>query len=89
MHLTTNMRVQFQNDPTAVIFSMQLLKVGNGTVSTDLETFSLLKVFWNIETKYQNHAWMSGRAILADKSVDVHDINNIILNRIVDETVTH
>jgi len=32
---------------------------------------------------------LSERAIIAAKSVDVHDMNNIILNRIADETVTY
>jgi len=38
MHLTKNMRVQHQNDPTAAIFSKQLLEIGNGTVPTNPET---------------------------------------------------
>jgi len=35
MHLTTNMRVQLQNDPTATIFSRQLRELGNVTVPTN------------------------------------------------------
>jgi len=38
MLLTTNMRIQFQNNPTAAIFSRQLLEVDNGTVPTNQET---------------------------------------------------
>jgi len=40
-------------------------------------------------TNYQDHAWLNGRAILAAKNVDVHDMNNIILNRIAGETMTY
>ena len=100
------MRVQLQTDPTADIFSRQLLEVGNGTVPTNPETGKITfpsnfcnivnskeelvdKVFQSIETNYRNHAWLSGRAILAAKNVDVHDMNNIILNRIAGETVTY
>lgn len=32
---------------------------------------------------------MSGKAIIAAKNVDIYDKNNIILNRIAGQTVTH
>jgi len=47
------------------------------------------KVFQSIEINYQNHAWLSGRTILAAKNVDVHDMNNIIINRTLGETVRY
>ncbi|XP_069184489.1 uncharacterized protein [Procambarus clarkii] len=36
LKLTTNMRVQLQNDPSAQIFSRQLLEIGNGNLPVDL-----------------------------------------------------
>ncbi len=36
LQLTTNMRVQLQNDPSAEIFSHHLLDIGNGKVPVDL-----------------------------------------------------
>ncbi|GFU47737.1 ATP-dependent DNA helicase [Trichonephila clavipes] len=61
--LTINMRVQLQNDPSAQIFSEQLLHIGN-------EYF-----FPDIQNNYLNHEWLSQRAILAAKNVDVDEIN--------------
>ena len=45
------------------------------------------KVFPNTLTNYKNHKWLSGRAILAAKNKDVHEINNIILTEIRDQAV--
>lgn len=106
IHLTTNLRVQLQNDPTSEVFSRQLLHVGNGTAYTNPETGKITfpsnfcnvantkeelvdKVFQSIEINYRNHSWLSERAILAAKNVDVHDMNNIILNRITGETISY
>ncbi|XP_039282843.1 uncharacterized protein LOC120351029 isoform X2 [Nilaparvata lugens] len=35
LELTTNMRVQLQNDPSAEVFSRQLLEIGNGQLPVD------------------------------------------------------
>lgn len=43
------------------------------------------KVFQSIETNDKNHAYLSERAILVTKNVDVHDMN-IILNKIAGKT---
>lgn len=69
--LTTNVRVQLQNDPSAAEFSHQLLKIGNGQMSVDPTgmitlpnnfcTFAQSKealiqsVFPNIVQHYKNH----------------------------------
>ena len=37
------------------------------------------KVFPNILKNYKNNKWLSERAILAPKNIDVHEINNIVL----------
>ena len=37
------------------------------------------KVFPNILKNYKNNKWLSGRAILAPKNIDVYEINNIVL----------
>ena len=36
------------------------------------------KVFPNILKNYKNNKWLSERAILAPKNIDVHEINNIV-----------
>ncbi|XP_050339701.1 uncharacterized protein LOC126766040 [Bactrocera neohumeralis] len=38
LNLTTNVRVQIQNDPSADTFSRQLLAIGNGQLAVDRET---------------------------------------------------
>ena len=47
------------------------------------------KVFPNILTNYKNHKWLSERAILAAKTKDVHEINNIIPTKIQDQAVIY
>ncbi|XP_055918690.1 uncharacterized protein LOC129950794 [Eupeodes corollae] len=86
------MRVQLQNDPTARVFSQQLLDIGNGEVEFNQNTqcirlpdnFCIVVETKNdlIETvfpdkinNYLNHNWLSNRAILAAKNVDVDLIN--------------
>lgn len=89
--LTTNMRVRLQNDQSSVIFAQQLLDIGNGAIPTDnyskitlpLHFCKLVnskeelihQVFPHIENNYLNEQWISERAILAAKNVDVHEIN--------------
>ena len=40
------------------------------------------KVFPNILKNYKNNKWLSERAILAPKNIDVQEINNIVLTMI-------
>ena len=47
------------------------------------------KVFPNILKNYKNNKWLSERAILAPKIIDVHEINNIVLNKIRDQAVLY
>lgn len=98
LRLTTNMRVQLQNDSTAERFSKQLLDIGDGKLTTDTSglvalpddfcTFvdskvSLIdQIFLNIAENHKNYSWLSERAILAAKNIDVHAINSIIQSRI-------
>lgn len=81
-----------QNDPSAQIFSEQLLDIGNGRIGlhpnpqsiklpddfcTFVETKPELieKVLPAILNNYLNHDWLSERAILVAKNVDVNEIN--------------
>uniref|UniRef100_A0A8D8T3L0 ATP-dependent DNA helicase n=1 Tax=Cacopsylla melanoneura TaxID=428564 RepID=A0A8D8T3L0_9HEMI len=47
------------------------------------------KVFPNIAVNHQNHAWLSERAILAAKNVDVSDLNMKIQEEIDSELITY
>ena len=47
------------------------------------------KVFPNILKNYKNNKWLSERAILAPKNIDVHEINNIVLTKIRDQVVLY
>ena len=47
------------------------------------------KVFPNILKNYNNNKWLSERAILAPKNIDVHEINNIVLTKIRDQAVLY
>ncbi|GFV79733.1 ATP-dependent DNA helicase [Trichonephila clavipes] len=86
------MRVQLQNDPSAQIFSEQLLHIGNGKIELQLNTQCIKlpdnfctvvqdkneliqSIFPDIQNNYLNHEWLSQRAILAAKNVDVDEIN--------------
>ncbi|GFV59955.1 ATP-dependent DNA helicase [Trichonephila clavipes] len=92
LRLTINRRVQLQNDPSAQIFSEQLLHIGNGKIELQLNTQCIKlpdnfctvvqdkneliqSIFPDILNNYLNHEWLSQRAILAAKNVDVDEIN--------------
>ena len=47
------------------------------------------KVFPTIARNYKNHHWLSERAILAAKNIDVNDINFTIQNGIPGEAITY
>ena len=104
--LSTNMRVQLQNDASAERFTKQLLDIGNGRIpineTTKLITFPpdfchlkeskrdmIRDVFPTIARNHKNHQWLSERAILAAKNVDVDAINISIQNDIPGEIVTY
>lgn len=97
--LTTNMRVQLQNDPSGAHFSKQLLDFGNGKIpiyeTTKCITFPqdfcklIQNVFPNIIQNYKDHNWLSSRAILAAKNIDVNDINMNIQFFVPGETTTY
>lgn len=105
MKLTTNVRVQLQNDPSADTFSKQLLKIGNGAMPVDengLITFPndfcrfaqtneelIESVFPNIGQQYKCHIWLSERAILAAKNKDVSELNMVIQSKIPGELVSY
>ncbi|CAI6344694.1 unnamed protein product [Macrosiphum euphorbiae] len=96
LKLTTNMRVELQNDPSATELSRQLLALGNGQIPVDVlnglisfpENFCeskeelITKVFPSIEHNYKNLDWISERAILAAKNRDVDSLNCIIQSKI-------
>lgn len=104
--LTLTMRVQLQNDTSAVRFAEQLLDVGNGKMPVDVTTkcitfppdfcnltetkTDLIQcVFPDIIQNYKNHQWLSERAILAAKIVDVTAINLTIQNDIPGDIATY
>ncbi|XP_043262445.1 uncharacterized protein LOC122403156 [Colletes gigas] len=105
LRLTTNVRVQLQNDQSAVTFSKQLLLMGDGKMPIDNDGFITIprdfciftqskeelieKVFPNIQEQYKNHAWLSERAILAGKNKDVNVLNFIIQSQIDGELITY
>ncbi|GFX73263.1 ATP-dependent DNA helicase [Trichonephila clavipes] len=92
LQLTTNMRVQFQNDRSAEVFSRQFLDIGNGQLPIDEtrqislpDNFCNLvtskeelisKVFPNIQINYRNRNWLSERAVLAAKNKDVYQLKS-------------
>lgn len=83
--------VRLQNDPSAQIFSEQLLDIGNGKIfqpnpqciklpdnfCTVLQGKNELiqSIVPDIQSNYLIHNWLSDRAILAAKNVDVDEIN--------------
>ncbi|XP_029342163.1 uncharacterized protein LOC115033546 [Acyrthosiphon pisum] len=85
------MRVQLQNDPSAKIFSEQLLDIGNGKIEHQntqciklpdnfcnvVQTKNELieSVFLDILNNYLDQNWLSQRDILAAKNNDVDKIN--------------
>ncbi|XP_029172028.1 uncharacterized protein LOC114941268 [Nylanderia fulva] len=92
LRLTINMRIQLQNDPSAQIFSEQLLDIGNGKIELQPNTQCIKlpdnfctvlhgkneliqSIFPDIQSNYLNHNWLSDRAILAAKNVEVDEIN--------------
>ncbi|XP_069175646.1 uncharacterized protein [Procambarus clarkii] len=106
LKLTTNVRVQQQNDPSAEIFSRQFLEIWNGIVPVDLTSGRISlshnfrnlvtskeelveKVFPNIQNDYEDHDWLSERAILEAKNKDVYELSNIIQSNIQSEAVTY
>lgn len=105
LKLTTNMRVQIHNDPSAAHFSKQLLDIGNGIMPINPLTQTLKlpddfciivpsrddlieKVFPDLQANLQNHQWLSERAILAAKNVDVDAINIQIQNNVANQEFT-
>lgn len=103
--LTTNMHVQLQNDPSAAVFSKQLLDIGNGKVQIDDAELITLpanfctivqskeeliqKVFPNLVQQYKNLDWLSERAILAPKNEYVNRLNHSIQEKLPGTIVTY
>ena len=85
LKLTTNMRVRLQNDDSG-----QTVDSISGRIQLPADFCNLVtsknelieKVFPNILKNYKNNKWLSERAILAPKNIDVHEINNIVLTKI-------
>ena len=103
LHLSKNMRVELQNDPSGNIFSKQLIDIGNGNFPIDMltgcinfpQSFCHLtqskeeliqKVFPDVAQNYRNHDWLSERAILAAKNIDVNELNLKIQEQITGES---
>ena len=92
LKLTTNMRVRLQNDDSG-----QTVDSISGRIQLPADFCNLVtsknelieKVFPNILKNYKNDKWLSERAILAPKNIDVHEINNIVLTKIRDQAVLY
>ena len=92
LKLTTNMRVRLQNDDSG-----QTVDSISGRIQLPADFCNLVtsknelieKVFPNILKNYKNNKWLSERAILAPKNIDVHEINNIVLTKIRDQAVLY
>ena len=94
--LTINMRARLFNDVDAEKFSKELLKIGNGTYTTDnngnvclsndigksVNTVEELidAVFPDILTNRSNHDWLANRAILAPKNDGADVINALFVD---------
>ncbi|KAL4149399.1 hypothetical protein QTP88_003358 [Uroleucon formosanum] len=102
LHLSKNMRVELQNDQSGIIFSKQLIDIGNGKFPIDRltgcinfpQSFCQLtrskdeliqRVFPDVARNYRNHDWLSERAILAAKNIDLNELNFKIQEQITDE----
>ena len=92
LKLTTNMRVRLQNDDSG-----QTVDSISGRIQLPADFCNLVtsknelieKVFPNILKNYKNNKWLSERAILTPKNIDVHEINNIVLTKIRDQAVLY
>lgn len=105
LQLKTNMRVQIQNDTSAERFAEQLLDIRNGRMPVNENQYITLpsgfcqirttkdelinSVFPNIRVNYLNHQWLSQRAILAAKNIDVDAINCKIQDMLPGEATTY
>lgn len=91
LSLTNNLRVSLNNDSTALEFSRNLLRIGNGQVNhlenneIDLSFLGInfvtenslgRSVFPNLFENYKNVEWLAERAILASTNEAVNEINN-------------
>ncbi|GFX97338.1 ATP-dependent DNA helicase [Trichonephila clavipes] len=79
--LKTNMRVQLQRDASARNFAKQLMDIGNGRMEIEESLHNV--------SPCQQTSWLSTRAILAAKNIDVNTINFTIQHGIPSETTTY
>ncbi|XP_050065047.1 ATP-dependent DNA helicase PIF1-like [Aphis gossypii] len=79
LHLSKNMRVELQNDQSGNIFSKQLIDIDE----------LIQKVFPDVSQNYRNHDWLSERAILAAKNIDVNELNFKIQEQITGELMIY
>lgn len=100
LKLTQNMRIKLSTSNNNV-FEKQLLRLGNGTwpqnenEEIDIDETICKKsdniqqlisiVFKDFENNYQNHRWVSERAILSLRNDSVDEINETILEKIPEE----
>lgn len=96
--LTTNMRVQLSNDPTAAKFAEVLLSIGNGTYPKNRDGEILISeslgvvaktleelinlTFPDVAINYSNRDWLSERALLAAHNKNVDEMNNFIQSKL-------
>jgi hypothetical protein len=96
LHLTKNMRAHLTGDVDAWDFSETLEDLGNGVIGK--ETNGVFKVpesvcvknlnelmnsiYPNIEENYKDSDWLSERAILAPRNVEVNALNQSLLEKI-------
>ena len=99
LHLTINMRAHCTGDEDAARFSKILEDIGNGVLGQNtngvvspppslcVKNLSELleAIFPNIEENYSNSDWLSERAILAPRNLEVNNLNYKLLAKVPEE----
>jgi PIF1-like helicase len=103
-HLTKNMRAQLSGCDESSWFAKQLLLIGEKKIYSDTDLIDTPKnfctftksvkeliecVFSGIEQKFSDHDWLSERAILCPRNVEVNNVNAEVQNLIPGHTVKY
>lgn len=103
LHLTKNMRAHITGDEEAWDFSEVLEDIGNGKIGKDTNgVFSppptvcvknleelMNSIYPNIEENHKDPTWLSQRALLAPRSVEVDGLNQTLLSKLPGEKKTY
>ena len=103
LHLEKNMRVHLSGDPEAEDFAKTLLEIGNGELGMDTNGIIgfpphvavntkkelIQATFPNLLENYKDEKYISERAILAPKLLDVETINNDLIEKIPETVILY